>query len=137
MSCCTEAAEKKPYRNLSSGNTQCSRTIITVICTHYPHALGHSSLLGVCCSHWLSEADIEILHIKNTGKTSQWGKIHFYHTVLREWEKGKVHGTEQVEEKGCEGFRWVAYGVSGVNKIRSIPRPELGCFGWRKETGKG
>lgn len=70
-------------------NTQCYRTIITVIGTHYPCALGYSSPLGACCSHHLSEADVEVVLTKNRGKTSQQGKIHFYHTALRESEKFK------------------------------------------------
>lgn len=59
----------------------------------------------MCAAHCLSEVDVEVVHIKTTGKTSQRGKIHFCHTVLRESEKVRVHGTEQVGEKGCGGFR--------------------------------
>lgn len=92
-------------------NTQCYRTIITVIGTHYACALGYSSPLGACCSHHLSEADVEVVLNKNGGKTSEQGKIHFYHTVLRESEKVQVHTTEQVVEKGCRGFRRLAHGV--------------------------
>lgn len=118
---CLKQQKKPPYRNLSSRNTQRYRTITTVICTHYPCALGYSSSLEGWCSRCLSEA--EFVYIKNTGKTSQREIIHLFKENL-------------FRKNGCGHFRWVAHGVSGVSKSKTVPGSELGCFGWRTETGK-
>lgn len=65
-----------------------------------------------------------------------WNTVRENRLFLQRPEGVRAHSTERTGQKGCGGFRGVARGVSGVNKLRSIPDPELGCFGRRRETGK-